>query len=53
VRYTVVFVNKQTKSHLQILYTKSAKSDLAVREENHGTRKPREWQKSNEVCDCA
>ncbi len=34
-------------------HKKSAKSDSAVREENQGTRKPREQQKTNEMHDCA
>ena len=32
---------------------KSAKSDSSVREEDQGTRKPRERQKTNEMRDCA
>jgi hypothetical protein len=38
---------------LHTKHKKSAKSDSPVREENQGTRKPREQQKTNEMCDCA
>ncbi len=34
-------------------HKKSAESDSAVREENQGTRKPREQQKTNKMHDCA
>jgi hypothetical protein len=35
------------------IHKKSAKSESAVREDNQGTRKPRERQKTNEMRDCA